>query len=92
MAKTNCRNLSQLYETRTNTETLYFNLENCILESSKGDNAIHLVLARLLKDWQKICDRQDFLEGPKAFAFSNHHHQQLRCRLGESLRPRRNSL
>ena len=57
VAKTNCRNLSRLYETRTDTETLYSYLADCILKSSKDDNGIYLVLARLLNDWQKICDR-----------------------------------
>ena len=87
VAKTNCRHLSWLYKIRTNASTLYFSIADCIIESSKGDNAIHLVLALaqgLAGDW---------LEGPKARSpLSNHHHHQLRCRLGESLRPRRNSL
>ena len=54
VAKTNCRNLSQLYETRTEASLLYSNIAERIIESSKGDNAIHLVLARLLNDWEKI--------------------------------------
>ena len=87
VAKTKCRRLSWLYEMRTGTVYLYSNIADCIIASSKGDNAIHLVLALaqgLAGDW---------LEGPKARSpLSNHHHHQLRCRLGESLRPKTNSL
>ena len=60
VAKTNCRDLSQLYETRTTSANLYFTIADRIIESSKGDNEIHLVLAHLLKEWQTICSR-----GPK---------------------------
>ena len=49
IAKTNCRNLSQYYETRLNAHQLYSNIKDCIIRSSKDDNAVHLVLARLLK-------------------------------------------
>jgi len=57
VAKTNCRRLSWLYEIRTSTVYLYSNIADCIIASSEGDNAIHLVLARLLKDWQAIGSR-----------------------------------
>lgn len=57
VAKTDCRNFSQLYETRTGASFLYYNIADCIIESSKGDNAIYLVLARWLKHWQVICSR-----------------------------------
>jgi SIR2-like domain/Effector-associated domain 1 len=49
VAKTNCRNLSQLYETRSNASHLYSDITDCIIGSSKDDNPIHLVLASLLK-------------------------------------------
>ena len=57
VAKSNCRRLSWLYEIRRSTESLYSNIADCIIKSSKGDNTIHLVLARLLKDWQAIGSR-----------------------------------
>src|SRR5208337_1564748 len=47
----------RLYETRMDASGLYIDIAPCIIESSKGDNAIHLVLARLLKDWRAICPR-----------------------------------
>ena len=45
VAKFNCRRLSWLYEIQTSTENLYYNIADCIIESSKGDNTIHRVLA-----------------------------------------------
>ena len=57
VAKTNCRILSQLYESNSNFPTLYDKLSDCIIESSKGDNPIYLVLSRLLKDWRAIGSR-----------------------------------
>jgi len=57
VAKSNCRRLSWLYEIQTSIENLYYNIADCIIESSKGDNTIHLVLASLLKNRQAIGSR-----------------------------------
>src|SRR5271166_2457060 len=57
VAKTNCRILSQLYKSNSSFRTLYFKLQDCIIESSRDNNAIHLVLARLLKYWRVIGSR-----------------------------------
>jgi len=66
VAKTNCRILSQLYESNSNFSTLYDKLSDCIIESSKADNPIYPVLARLLKDWRAIGSR---VQKPPALPF-----------------------
>ena len=54
VAKTNCRSLSQLYELQHGPATLYAKIKQCIIDASRPVNQIHLVLARLLKDWREL--------------------------------------
>jgi len=54
VAKTNCRSLSQLYELEQGHANLYAKIKRCIINASTTVNQIHLVLARLLKDWREL--------------------------------------